>query len=65
MCTMLQSEREKLMEIASSTEDPLLSNAILLILRGSTLPHPVVQCLLNAGAAMLDAHDRARRIIGA
>lgn len=65
MCGMLDSERAQLMKLAAETDDPMLSNAILLILRGSALPQPVVQRLLNAGAMMLDAHDVAKKIVGA
>jgi hypothetical protein len=57
-------DREKLHEIANNTTDDLLPLAISLILRGSMLPKPVAQRLLNAGAAMLDAHDVAKRIVG-
>jgi hypothetical protein len=57
-------DRDKLTNIAHHTSDPLLSNALLLILRGADLPKPVAQRLLNAGAAMLDAHDAAKKFLG-
>jgi hypothetical protein len=47
--------------LASETEDPLLSLAILLILRGATLPAPVIQTVLNGCSAMLDGYDVMKR----
>lgn len=61
MCDIPPEDRAKLEEIAATTSDRLLSNALVLILRGAYLPQPVVQRLLNAGAALLDAHDAAMR----
>ena len=60
---MLDSEREQIEKLASETDDPLLANALLLVLRGATLPAPVVQRLLNACSALLDGYDVLRRII--
>lgn len=62
-CSLLPSEREQLERLANDTDDPLLANAIHLILRGSFLPAPVVQCMLNGCAALLDAHDAAKRVL--
>jgi hypothetical protein len=64
MMCMLPSEREQLEKLAASTTDPLLQNAILLLLRGESLPPAVVTRLLNAGASLLDAHDMAIRMLG-
>lgn len=61
---MLDSEREQIEQLAADTEDQLLANALLLVLRGATLPAPVVQCILNGCAALLDAHDAAKRVLG-
>jgi len=61
---MLVSEREQIEKLAAETDDPLLANALLLVLRGATLPAPVVQCILNGCAALLDAHDVAKRMLG-
>jgi hypothetical protein len=57
-------EREQLQELAANTADPLLANAILLILRGESLPPPVASRLLNACASLLDAHDYAAKLFG-
>lgn len=62
-CTMLDSERAILEKLHVDTEDPLLSIAISLVLRGASLPAPVVQCILNGCAALLDAHDAAKRVL--
>lgn len=64
MCDMPVSDRDKLIEIADHTSDRLLSNGILLLLRGDTLPYHVAQALLNSGAALMDAVDLARRVVG-
>ena len=62
-CSMTPSERAMLEKLAAETDDPLLSNAILLLLRGATLPTPVVQRILNGCAALLDGYDALRREI--
>lgn len=58
------ADRQQLEELAANTADPLLSNAILLILRGESLPPPVASRLLNACASLLDAHDYAQKLFG-
>jgi hypothetical protein len=63
-CTMLDSEREILEQLAAKTDDPLLGLTLTLVLRGASLPAPVIQCFLNGCAAMLDAHDVAKRVFG-
>lgn len=60
---MTDEERKILGDLANDTEDVLLASAIHLLLRGATLPAPVVQCILNGCAALLDAHDVAKRVL--
>jgi hypothetical protein len=64
MCNMPESDLEKLLEIAEHTTDRLLANGILLLIRGDSLPYGVAQALLNSGAALMDAVDMTKRIIG-
>lgn len=63
-CKLDPSERKQLEKMASETDDPLLESALLLVLRGSTLPAPVIQRVLNGCASLLDGYDAMKRRFG-
>jgi hypothetical protein len=62
MCDATDADFARLNQIASETKDANLSAALLLIVRGQTLPPMVIRSALIAAGCLLDTVEMMQRV---